>query len=373
MTTIRMVQLPLLDDPNNEVEVDDERRRTPVGSPGEALDAHLRLHRWIGSEYGRNHIEVMHRREAVRYGESDLPTRVMGQRALLMSAVDAGQTYYVSPDMVALTEALADEWGDVVPPLYFTDVPSEAGVMFLGKTVYFGDDPVLADFCRVRGFAWRLQPPGPVEVRLDNMVISLHATEPDVPMQRLQQHGGLMLWDLMDAGTYLTAEGALEANGRPPVLPMLITAYPFGDDVEPWVDGNTGPPLRRFLGVLFRLLWQRILGQEDWKPKRATARRMQHEWKFKDSDLYERFKVTHLRRYEPGWETVPEERGERGPMTHTVIVKGHPRDQWFPSLGPARNEDGTWNHETHRRIWIAPHYRGEGPLIEKHSITAVVR
>jgi len=159
--------------------------------------------------------------------------------------------------------------------------------------------------------------------------------------------------------------------GRPPFIVTKTSGYPFEIN-EPWDSRYTGPPVRRWFGVLMRLIWQRVLAPEQWKPTRPLARRMNRVRKLPLDG--EAIKVTHLRRYEPGWETEPSEyHGERGPLMHTVVVKGHWRDQHYPSLGPARTGSGDWNEASHRRIWIDPHFRGEGPILMKHNLTAIVR
>ena len=86
-------------------------------------------------------------------------------------------------------------------------------------------------------------------------------------------------------------------------------------------------------------------------------------------------KILRLRR-----EVEAEARGENVDSDewrrdHQWIVRGHPRRQWFPSLGPARNEDGSFNQDSHRLIWIEPHVAGNpyGPLVIGHNVVAAVR
>ena len=86
-------------------------------------------------------------------------------------------------------------------------------------------------------------------------------------------------------------------------------------------------------------------------------------------------KILRLRRH-----VEAEARGEKpdsDPLAydHQWLVRGHPRRQWFPSLGPARNEDGSFNVDSHRLIWIEPFVKGNpyAPLVIGHNVTAVVR
>lgn len=57
-------------------------------------------------------------------------------------------------------------------------------------------------------------------------------------------------------------------------------------------------------------------------------------------------------------------------LDHQVLVGGHWKRQHYPSLGPPRNDDGSWNEESHRQIWIAPYVKGpEGtPLVIKQRV-----
>jgi hypothetical protein len=60
---------------------------------------------------------------------------------------------------------------------------------------------------------------------------------------------------------------------------------------------------------------------------------------------------------------------------HSWIVRGHWRRQWYPSLGPARNPDGSFNQDSHRLTWIEAHQSGNpmAPLVIGHEVTSAVR
>ena len=122
----------------------------------------------------------------------------------------------------------------------------------------------------------------------------------------------------------------------------------------------------------FRLTWQRLLVTQTYKPSRPEQ---QHALRagLKLEDGY--IKVVRLRRH-----VEMEARGERVDgdqlaYDYQWVVRGHPRRQWFPSLGPARNPDGTFNESSHRLIWIDPHVKGNpfGPLVVGNNVTVAVR
>ena len=75
------------------------------------------------------------------------------------------------------------------------------------------------EFSRTRAFLYRLCKPGGVDIQVGDVVYTLTSDNSHSPMERLEEHGGLLLWDLYDAGQYLTGEGSWERNGRPPFIP----------------------------------------------------------------------------------------------------------------------------------------------------------
>ena len=131
--------------------------------------------------------------------------------------------------------------------------------------------------------------------------------------------------------------------------------------------------VRRFMLALWRFCWQRILVPETYRPSRhETKRALRAGLTLEDGYV----KVLRLRRHveaELRGETV--DAGDPLAYDHQWIVRGHPRRQWFPSLGPARNDDGSFNIDSHRLIWIEPHLKGNpyAPVVIGHNVTAIVR
>lgn len=135
---------------------------------------------------------------------------------------------------------------------------------------------------------------------------------------------------------------------------------------------DTVAKVRRFILALFRFEWSRILTPQIYKPSRPEQKRaLRAGLRLQDGYI----KVLRLRRH-----VEMEARGERVDpdqlaYDHQWIVRGHWRRQWFRSLGPARNADGSFNHDSHRLVWIEPHVKGNpfGELVVGHNVTAVVR
>ena len=129
---------------------------------------------------------------------------------------------------------------------------------------------------------------------------------------------------------------------------------------------------RRWFFAFQRLMWQQIIvHRRDATIKRPQMRR----W----ARLAERkplldYTVLRLRRVvDPLYEA--QLTGTGTPLDHRVLVRGHWRNQYVPSLGPARDAQGNQIPETHRLIWIEPHWRGpeDGPIGAMEWATSVVR
>jgi len=133
---------------------------------------------------------------------------------------------------------------------------------------------------------------------------------------------------------------------------------------------------RRWFLAFMRLMWQEILVPEDYSAKRAERRR----WEAIDKKLPldGGVKVLKLRRIADlsgGADHDDEDSEFHWKLDHRIQVRPFWRNQFYPSLGPARLPDGSVNPNSHRLIYIDTHYRGPefAALVEKYSITEVTR
>ncbi len=419
-----------------EIPVDEDRPRpAPFHSPGEALQSHCELLDWLGSPEGLHNIGLLMRtrqtvttaldenREKVP-GDDEMVTE--GYRSVLWDAVNFNNTMYVSAHMCDQLQALIPSFDD--EPLWPTDLPDDMGtVLFeagmlsalshLTDTRYEDDSP-LAYW--IKGFVYRrvhgsqvesfrnglhmkinIAPPlreedeaGGVMIDIkndssvdwidgDGVLIDEEPEPLDPRVGAFKEHDGILVWPLFDAGEMYVAPGQWIEAGEPPLLPMPFVAIPFGPKVDAFrPDAQvTNIDLMQMRGIvltLFRLIWQHILVEEPFSrpEKRRMARIAAKRRRLPDDG--EAIKVRHLRRLEHDTEPTPrddEDPREGHVLTYRIIVKGHPREQHYPSLGPARNSDGSWNPESHRKIWISAHIRGpeDAPLVLKHSLDVVVR
>jgi hypothetical protein len=131
---------------------------------------------------------------------------------------------------------------------------------------------------------------------------------------------------------------------------MKRFATTFGTDLsmahfEPWVFGTpytvstAQGDLTRFMQTLWRLMQQTIAETYRERPSRASRRRAER------AGAVEKYvTVIRLRRPHrpPAEGHVPAE----VEWTHRWLVRGHWRNQWFPSMS------------AHRAIWISPFVKG---------------
>lgn len=134
--------------------------------------------------------------------------------------------------------------------------------------------------------------------------------------------------------------------------------------------GYTNPEListisfvRRFFVTLMRFAWQEIITPTPTndipRPDRRAVERM---FGTKKENL---LSVLRLRRAR----NKSEAETEGYTLQWRVVVRGHWRRQYYPSMGPVDAPD------SHRLIWINPHIKGpdNAPVRYNHKVTAIVR
>jgi hypothetical protein len=399
--------------------------------PGKALQAHLgmfervdRTRNWMISVAGRevtqrmlesapdlfrqrarlmttmaDNIGITVVQDGHTMSDQDHPQAMATQRNLLRASslintehelLNQGETHYVSHHIVAAVEAAAEAADD--EPLFPTDLPCPHGLMVFEYPLILPDlhptTGVVMDELRmpIRAIGWSTQT---VQVR-------------NRDTGELEPHPGIFY-------ALYTDQDAWKALFLPSVKEHLPDEYdeyqPLYDGVETthdpmwcidssgwafgtsWKRGGNDLPreafeqgqihdmvarVRRFILAMWRFEWARILVPQVHKPSRAEHRQAARAGR-KLEDGY--VKVLRLRRH-----VEAEARGEHisgDQLVHDCqwMVRGHPRRQWFPSLGPARNPDGSFNADSHRLMWIEPHTKGNpyAPLRVGHNVTAVVR
>ena len=147
-----------------------------------------------------------------------------------------------------------------------------------------------------------------------------------------------------------------------------IRPQPFHEPGK--VDGVVAH-VRRWVLTLMRFCWQRILVPHRSRVSPKTLKKLEGITRGRPR---RDFTVLRLRRAE-STSTESDATGTGVPLGYRSRTRGHWRRQYYPSLGPARSEDGSFNQESHRLIPIEPFWRGpaDAPLGPLHSATVVVR
>lgn len=297
--------------------------------------------------------------------------------------LNQGETHYVSHHVLETVAAAAQKAPDEM--LFPTDLPSPRGLIVFEYPFLINDlHPETGEIVEglhmpVRAIGW-------------NRTV-VHSQNPDgtyapgegvmwVTYADWESYNAIHMAavrKLVDPEAYPYEGG--QANG---IWATDMSGWSFG---KAWSSGGTGKLredfdlgevhdnvaiLRRLLLAYFRWTWDRIIIAERADFGRPDRRRYQRVFNRKLEDGY--VKVMRLRR-----EVEMEARGERVQSDyvsdHAWIVGGHWKRVHYRSLGPARNDDGSFNHDSHRLKWIDPYLSGnpEGPLVVGYPVKAAVR
>lgn len=281
-------------------------------------------------------------------------------------------THYVSAEVLdEIDEAasLAE-----MEPIFVTDLLTPNGFAVFERPIIFPDldpdsgRPHPSVKVSVRAIGWTYEPAIFSNVMDDfgpGLSIFLYTTGDD--------YTTTYLGSLAEAGLPLPYDAEdVEATG---LLQMECIPWRFGvgwgtRDVVAYTPGTVPHPVamqRRWFLAFQRLMWQEIIVRHPSHVNRQQTR----QW-FRSKKPVLEYTVLRLRReVDPLYKTP----GGGVSLDIRIRVRGHWKRQYYPSLGHARNPDGTINPESHRLIWIEPHWRGpeDAPLGPLHSATTVIR
>jgi hypothetical protein len=161
--------------------------------------------------------------------------------------------------------------------------------------------------------------------------------------------------------------------GRDHLIPSDVMAWAFGrkwgqrNDLlyVPGTVDSTVSYMRRWFLTLMRFSWQQLVVPHRPSPSKKMHSRLVHFRRPHALFSVLRLRRTTERTYETGT-------GQR--LTYRVKTRGHWRNVYVPTLGPAKI-DGHYNPASHRRQWIEAFWRGpiDGPLGPDHKATVIVR
>ena len=298
--------------------------------------------------------------------------------------LNEGETHYISERIMNMLTAMSD----VAEPdrLYATDVPCPKGLIVLEYPLMMPDlHPETGDvypelLMPIRAIGWTA-----------DIEIGVKDGDEFTPQPGITYvlYCDAEAYKKIYISTYEDCIGPypVEEFDESPMLKMWATdvsGWAYNTD---WLDAGpkrddseigtgfvhaTVASVRKFIHAYFRFTWQRIVVTRTHHMNRAEKRQMVRSGR-KETD--EHIKVVYLRRDFDTASKPSEQPGDQLRHDHQWIVRGHTRRQWYPKLGPAKNPDGSFNHDSHRVIWIEPFIQGNpfGPLVVGHNITASVR
>jgi len=138
---------------------------------------------------------------------------------------------------------------------------------------------------------------------------------------------------------------------------MHATLVPLDFMSKPEHMGNEGDPAASwmtFIRVFNRLMQERIVLKTRMRPHRAVRRSAQRDGLAEIRDVV----VCELRRARPRGYEWPETGDGQAHYSHRFMVRGHWRNQWYPSL------------QRHRQKFIPAYIKGpdDAPLLEKKRV-----
>jgi hypothetical protein len=183
-----------------------------------------------------------------------------------------------------------------------------------------------------------------------------------------ESQAGLLVWWLIDRESAFDRKGlrrtAVEhgftseeteawlRNG-PPMVPAVVMMATFGkvlQDEPDVAEPGSALWLLRHLLATWHMQRQRLAGSHLERPDRAARRRLQRAGRTDDPAV----RVIDLRAPAVSSGSGANDREYH----HRWIVKGHWRQQWYPSI------------EDHRPVWISPHVKGPdgAPLLTGEKV-----
>ena len=290
------------------------------------------------------------------------------------ASISTEPTTFVSSDIIDMLTITSETVGS--EPLRATDLIAPTGFVYLERPLvvhvpgehFNTTNPeigIRGETVGIRAFGWRQ---GLMQIVSENEA-------------EFRTDAGIWIYVYTDYGCirYVSDFPDIRPEIPDSVLMLLeTTGWSFGADWRPAQDGEkhhqnedgtvvAAPDtavLRKFMLSLFRFMWQELLVRE--KPSSGELPRSIRRGATRTLGLEEPITILKLRRTRTSSGATT---GDGSRLDHRIVVRGHWRNQWYPSLGPVDSPD------SHRLIWIEPHVKGpeDADFKVKPKATAVVR
>jgi len=300
-----------------------------------ALSAQSEVLALMTSDRGKQYARIWLLDRATKYGTGAAQPSAMAFAAMVDDLIVA-EPLYVAPDMHHLVLDAMQSF-DAREPLHEEDVLFRCGFAYLSEP-FLGPD-MAGKTAAFRTIHWRM---GIV----------------DLPETFAQSNGGeagptmcltITLWShTADKDDYSEVWNA-GVPGPWGVLHTTVMPLAFANQlIHTRGEGDKNADWITYLRVLHRLMAERIVSPS----RRRTARPVWREAKRRGMPEVKDVIVVELRR------VTTKTDGEPGQAhySHSFMVRGHWRNQWYESL------------KIHRQKWISPYIKGEGDFIEKERV-----
>lgn len=288
---------------------------------------------------------------------------------------------YVGPEVMDLLNiAIAKMDSDVIHP---TDLTAPSGFIYLSKPIYLPDfHPETGEYDEraqygVRAIAWHIERIGKAYGTDDvgpGVILNLY-TDAGITKEVIEP-GLRQIWEdekdtpypgiELDAPHHLMFPGDQHAWGFG--MPWIVNSDLTATKITALGDSTVTPipvaNIRKWFLAFMRFCWQEIIVPR--QPSNSDIPRQQRRSFERTTTVTNPINVVYLRRTREDGDTEPTEGYS---LAYRVLVRGHWRNQWYPSLGPVDDP------MSHRRIWIDPHVKGpdHAPFRDAVKVTAVVR
>lgn len=289
-------------------------------------------------------------------------------------------TYVGEEVMDLLNIAIAKMDSDAIYP---TDLTSPSGFIYLSKPIFLPDfHPETGEYDHrskyaIRAISWRIEEIGlayGTDHTGQGVILTLY-TDAGITKEVIEP-GLRQIWEeekdtpyigiKMNAPHYMMFPGDQHAwaFGASWVVNPDLSATAITATHDTTITPVPVADIRKWFLAFMRFCWQEIIVPR--QPSNQDLSRQQRRAFERSTATPNPINIVYLRRTREDGDQEPTEGYS---LAFRVLVRGHWRNQYYPSLGPV--DDPT----SHRRIWIDPHVKGpdHAPFRDTVKVTAVVR
>jgi hypothetical protein len=300
-----------------------------------ALSAQSDVLALMASPRGKSYEKFWLLDRTLKYGRNAALPSAMAFDSMVDDLI-AAEPLYVAPEMHHLVLDAMQTF-DAREPLHEEDVLFPCGFAYLSEP-YAGKD-VQGNVAVFRCIHWRM-----IDVILNEEFAD--GNNVDAGVEKCLK---ITLWSHVDDPDDYTEEWKAGVPDKWGILHTTVIPLSIAHDLRHTKgEGDLQAHWITYLRVLHRLMAERIVV----KARHHTSRPVRREAKRRGMPEVKDVIVVELRR------VTTKHEGESGEAhySHSFMVRGHWRNQWYESL------------KIHRQKWISPYIKGEGDFKEKERV-----